>query len=139
MSESVENVAENVAESVENVGEKKVKKFVADIESKALMDAISEMEDFSIEKLMKVLPKLMVHVENYKNLNGQEKRGMVINMVKHIIDNTDGPGDDEYWDPILKRLVPGIIDTLVEVDKGKLKLKKKSGLLKLIKKLNCCC
>ena len=43
-------------------------------------------------------------------------------MLKHIVDITDGPGNDDLWDPIIKRLIPGIIDTLVEIDKGKLKL-----------------
>ena len=34
--------------------------------------------------------------------------------------------DDAIFDPIMKRLVPGMIDLLVEVDSGKLKLKKKT-------------
>ena len=43
-------------------------------------------------------------------------------MLKHIVDITDGPGDDDLWDPILKRLIPSVVDTLVQIDKGKLKL-----------------
>jgi len=59
---------------------------------------------------------------------------MIISMLKHIVDITDGPGNDDLWDPIIKRLIPGIIDTLVEIDKGKLKLntKTKKGLLKKV-------
>ena len=68
----------------------------------------------------------------YKNFTGEQKRNMVINMLKHLIDVTDGPGNDAIFDPILKRMVPSIIDTLVEVDKGRLKLTGKK-----LKKLPC--
>ena len=43
-------------------------------------------------------------------------------MLRHLVDITDGPGDDELWDPIIKRLLPGMVDMLVKVDQGKLKL-----------------
>ena len=67
----------------------------------------------------------MQHVENYKNLAGSQKRELIIKMIKHIIDITDGPGDDAVWDPILKEMVPGLIDTLLEVNDRKIKLRKK--------------
>ena len=42
--------------------------------------------------------------------------------------------------PIIKRLIPHVIDTIVMVDKGKLKLNtKKGGLLKIVGKLFSCC
>lgn len=111
--------------------EKKPVAFLMDIESKAIVESLGDLEDFSVSNLMKVLPKLMTHVENYKNLRGSQKRELVIKMVRHIIDITDGPGNDEVWDPILKQLVPGLIDTLVEVNDGKLKIRKrKLGFLK---------
>ena len=114
--------------------------FLLDIESKALVETITPIiEDFKIENIMSVLPQIIKHVQKYNSLTGLEKKNMIISMLKHIVDITDGPGNDDYWDPILKRLVPGIIDTLVEVDKGKLRLKKKSLLTKILKKLCCCC
>ena len=104
---------------------KKQVAFLIDIESKAIVESLGDLEDFSVSNLMSVLPKLIKHVENYKNLRGSQKRELVIKMVKHIIDITDGPGNDEVWDPILKQLVPGLIDTLIQVNDGKLKLRKK--------------
>jgi hypothetical protein len=104
---------------------KKQVAFLMDIESKAIVESLGDLEDFSVSNLMSVLPKLMKHVENYKNLRGAQKRELVIKMVKHIIDITDGPGNDEVWDPILKQLVPGLIDTLIQVNDGKLRLRKK--------------
>ena len=115
--------------------------FLASIESKALVEAIAPLvEDFKIESIMKVVPKIIKHVQKYKSLSGLEKKTMVVSMLSHIVDITDGPGDDDLWDPIIKRLIPSVIDTIVMVDKGKLKLNtKKGGLLKLVSKLFSCC
>ena len=115
--------------------------FLASIESKALVEAIAPLvEDFKIESIMKVVPKIIKHVQKYKSLSGLEKKTMIVSMLSHIVDITDGPGDDDLWDPIIKRLIPSVIDTIVLVDKGKLKLNtKKSGLLKLVSKLFSCC
>jgi hypothetical protein len=105
--------------------EKKPVAFLMDIESKAIVESLGDLENFSVSNLMLVLPRLMKHVENYKNLRGSQKRELVIKMIKHIIDITDGPGNDDVWDPILKQLVPGLIDTLIQVNDGKLRLRKK--------------
>ena len=105
-------------------------KFNADIEAKTIVETLAEsMDTFNVEKLMEVLPELMRHVQVYKNLNGEQKKKLVIKMINHLVDITDSPGDDEIWDPILKRMVPGIIDTLVKVDKKKLVLRKKNKIL----------
>lgn len=118
------NNPDNVYAEVSKPNKKSVA-FLIDVESKAIVESLVDLEDFSISNLTKVLPQLMKHVENYKNLRGPQKRDLVIKMVKHIIDITDGPGNDEFWDPILKKLVPGLIDTLVEINDGKLKIRKK--------------
>lgn len=113
---------------------------------KAVVETLKPLlEDVSVENLMKIIPELIRHVEMYKNFTGEQKRNMVINMLKHLIDVTDGPGNDAIFDPILKRMVPSIIDTLVEVDKGRLKLTgkklKKLPCFSLFKscKGGCCC
>jgi len=100
---------------------------------KAVVETLKPLlEELSVENIMKIIPALIQHVEMYKDFTGEQKRNMVINMLKHLIDVTDGPGNDELWDPIMKRMVPSIIDTLVDVDKGKLKLTGKK-----LKKLPC--
>ena len=100
---------------------------------KAVIETLKPLlEDVTVENLMKIIPVLIKHVEMYKDFTGEQKKNMVVNMLKHLIDVTDGPGNDEIFDPILKRMVPGIIDTLVYVDRGNLKLNTKK-----IKKLPC--
>ena len=113
--------------------DKKTKPTIDDAFPKAVVETLKPLlEDVSVENLMRIIPELIRHVEMYKDFNGEQKRNMVINMLKHLIDVTDGPGNDEIFDPILKRMVPSIIDTLVEVDKGRLKLTGKK-----LKKLPC--
>lgn len=141
MSIELENTSTetNVDEPLPEVKrERKAVDFLADVESKALVEAIKPaVEDFKIDNVMEVLPKIIKHVQRYRNLTGPEKKNMIIAMLKHLVDITDGPGDDDLWDPIIKRLIPSMVDTLVQVDKGKLKLNtKKGGLFGLFK---CCC
>ena len=97
--------------------------FTTDIASKALIESIAPvMDDFKIENLIEVLPSIIKHVQTFKNLTGAQKKNMIISMLRHLVDITDGPGDDELWDPIIKRLLPSMVDMLVKVDQGKLKL-----------------
>ena len=136
----VENVVEESANGAEEIAGKVVGgivnnlvkpnktpvSFVVDVESKAIVESMAEaLDNFTVDKLMDVLPRLISHVENYKNLSGPEKRSLVIRMLNHIIDITDCPGDDEIWDPILKRLVPSIIDSMIKVENKQRRLRKK--------------
>ena len=94
-------------------------------EGQALIETLAEsITDFSVDKIPAVLPQIMAQVANYKGLSFPQQRGMIINMMKHLVSITDGPGDDAIWDPILKQLLPGVIDLLVENNNGKLVLKK---------------
>ena len=126
---------EEEPQSAPKSNENKSKKvsFMLDVESKAIIETlVDSLEGFNVENLMKLLPRLIMHVENYKNLSGENKKALVIRMLNHIIDITDCPGDDAILDPIMKRMVPGMIDLLVEVDQGRLKLKKKNCLFKCL-------
>ena len=113
---------ESTAPVVVNSDRKKID-FTADIASKALLESIAPvMDDFKIENIVEVLPQIIRHVQTFKNLSGSQKKNMIVSMLRHLVDITDGPGDDDLWDPIIKRLIPGMVDMLVKVDQGKLKL-----------------
>jgi len=134
VADAVNEVADAVNE-VADTGKKQVD-FLASIESKALIETIAPvMDNFDIENIMDVLPQIIKHVQHYKNLNGKQKKDMIVAMLKHIVDITDGPGNDEIWDPIIKRLIPSVVNALVKVDQGKLKLNTKAPCLRLF---SCC-
>ena len=122
--EVIEDVAKNPKKQVS---------FLLDVESKAIIETLVDtLEGFSLDNIITLVPRLIQHVENYKNLSGENKKNLVIKMLNHIIDVTDCPGDDEILDPIMKRMVPPLIDTLIEVNSGQLKLKKKPSFMKCI-------
>ena len=113
-----------------------------DIESKAIVETfVDAIEgDFDLNSVMELVPKLMKHVQTYGKLTGPQKKKLVIKMINHIIDITDTPYvDDATWDPIMKQLVPKLIDTLVEVNNGKLVLKKRKCMWLRIFLPSCCC
>ena len=113
-----------------------------DIESKAIVETfVDAIEgDFDLNSVMELVPKLMKHVQSYKKFTGPQKKKLVIKMINHIIDITDTPYvDDATWDPIMKQLVPKLIDTLVEVNNGKLVLKKRKCMWLRMFLPSCCC
>jgi len=86
---------------------------------------IDNLEDgFSIEDVAVVIPQLIIELQKFKKVKAADKKELIEVMLKDIVDKTDGPGDDGLWDPILKRLIPGLVDTLLDIENGKLKLKK---------------
>ncbi len=83
-----------------------------------------------------VLLSLMRSVEQYDDVNGVQKKEMILNALNHLI-------SDQIRDPIeameLKLLVqltlPTVIDTFVSIDKKELQIKLKKGCSKLF---SCC-
>lgn len=85
-------------------------------------------EEFSVESVPIVIPQLLIELRKFKKLKAEEKKELVEVILKEIVDRTDGPGNDDIWDPILKRLIPRLVDTFLDVQNGKLKLKKRKFL-----------
>jgi len=98
---------------------------------KLLDEIIIEYSKFSVNDILKILLKIILNLNLYNKLSGIDQRQHIIDIFKFIVDKTDGPGNDEIFDPIIKQLIPDMIDLLIEVDKGKVKLKKKCCLFKL--------
>jgi hypothetical protein len=142
--ENNEAVAETVVKTIVDklpLKEPEVISKKIDIEGRAVIESIVGTfdGDLNIDSIIKLLPKLIQHVDNYKNLSGRERKNMVVSMLNHIVDITDGPGDDDILDPVIKRVIPSVIDLVLEVDNGKLKIKKKGCLLNMYKKIFGCC
>ena len=96
-----------------------------DIKTQELLNEIvAEYKEFDLEDIVKILPKLIVHFKLYKNKSTDQKLDIIVNVLKYIVDKTDGPGNDELFDPIIKRLIPGMVNLLIEVDNGKIKLRR---------------
>ncbi len=145
--ENNEAVAETVIEAVVDklpLKEAPVISKKVDIEGKAVIESIvgSFDGDLNVDTIVLLLPRLIKHVDTFKTLTGKEKKNMIISMLNHIVDITDGPGDDDILDPVIKRVIPSVIDLVLVVDNGKLRVNKKNCLFRIYRKLtglfSCC-
>ena len=84
----------------------------------------SSFIDFSLDKISILIPKLIIIAEKYKTLRGVEKKELVIELLKNIINKYDNVSENSILEPIILQLVPSMIDTLISVDKKQIKLKK---------------
>jgi len=86
-----------------------------------------------LEDLIEATMVILKEVSNIYKLKAEHKIDLIIDILMYVIDNTDA-GSLEVFDPILKKMIPGVIDNLLKVDEGKLVLHNKT----LKEKLMCC-
>ncbi len=91
---------------------------------------------FQLDNIMDATMEVMRDVSTLYYLHGKEKKQLVIDILIHVVHNTDA-GALESLDPIIIKMIPKVIDTLIKVDSGKMKINKKPW----IKCLSCfpCC
>ena len=110
------------ADDVVTIGDDIVAIFPSGVNLKNMADAT-----------MKVLTK----VTNLYNLGAEQKKDLVVDILCYVVDNTDA-GALEFLDPVIKDMLPGLIDTLVMVDGGKLHIVKPNKIMDKVKAGLCC-
>ena len=92
---------------------------------KALAEIKTAFDDgFQWHDIGAVVKMGMTAAEAFK-LEGPEKKKVAIDLMEKLIDVTEIPWlPDTLIDPILKRLLPGFIDLIVDATKGKLDINK---------------
>ena len=78
----------------------------------------------NLDNLMGATMKLLEEITDIYFLNAEEKKEFICDVLCYVIDNTDA-GALESLDEIIKKLIPTIIDNLILVEKGELKINKK--------------
>ena len=106
------------AEDVKVVGEKIVKMFPNGV---------------NLQNLIEATIIVLKEVSELYKLEPQHKIDLIVDILIYTIDHTDA-GSLEALDPILKQLIPGVIDNMLQVDEGKLVLHKKN----IVEKYLCC-
>ncbi len=82
--------------------------------------------------------EVLSEIKELYHLNGEQKKDLVIDVLHYVIDNTDA-GVLENLDPVIKQVIPGVIDSLVKVENGQLVLEKpKNCWKKLTQKIKRC-
>jgi len=98
------------AEDVKIIGEKIVKMFPNGV---------------NLQNLIEATIIVLKEVSELYKLEPQHKIDLIVDILIYTVDNTDA-GSLEALDPILKQLIPGVIDNILQVDEGKLVLHKKN-------------
>lgn len=98
------------AEDVKEMGKKIISMFPNGIQLDNLVDATV----ITLKEVSKI----------YK-LKAEHKIDLIVDILSYVIDNTDA-GALEVLDPILKKMIPGIIDKILLVDNGQLVINKKT-------------
>ena len=71
-----------------------------------------------------------------RKLTGQQKKKLIIDSLLVVLDETDS-GSLEVFEPLIKTMIPTVVDNLIDVEKGKIRLNKKSR--SCVNKLTCGC
>ena len=91
-----------------------------DIEKLTLI--IDKFEVVTMTNLMPIVVELMQAVAEIPKLRGTEKKALVIDALRYMVDVTDAGSWDKF-DPVIRELIPLVIDSMLEVNKGKLTFK----------------
>jgi len=98
-------------------------------------------DELDITKLMQITTTLMQVVETYSELKGQEKKGLILQVIDKISEELpEGTAKDVV--KTTRPIIPNIIDTVISVDKGELKIKAKriwKRIREKLSKIKCCC
>ena len=78
----------------------------------------------NISSLPDAVTKCMRYVAHMKKVSGADKKKLVIDAISLLLDETDS-GCFEFMDPIIKDMLPNMIDTIVNVERKKIKINKK--------------
>lgn len=105
-----DNTSPIKVEDVKEMGKKIIEMFPNGIQ----LDNLVEATIITLKDVSKI----------YK-LKAEHKIDLIVDILIYVIDNTDA-GSLEVLDPILKKMIPSIIDNLLQVEDGKLVINKKT-------------
>lgn len=91
--------------------------------------------DYSDRNMTKILIELMKLVETEKSLSGLGKKFLVLNLLEKLINDSEEENKQELK-ILVHSILPGVIDTIIDVDKGILSINK--NINKQSKNLFCC-
>ena len=61
--------------------------------------------------------------QSKRNLTGQQKKKLIVDALLLVLDETDS-GPLEAFESLVKVMIPTVVDNLIDVEKGKIKLNK---------------
>jgi len=79
---------------------------------------------FGLDNILDVVVECIQYLATYRKMTGFQKRQLIIDAMLLLLDETNG-GEMEFYEPIIKSMIPSAINTFVDVEKKKIKLNKR--------------
>ncbi len=97
-------------------------------------------ENIDVTNIISIVTELIQLVEKYKNLTGPQKKMLVINVIRKLVNNQDiSEHDKNTINIIIENTLPIVIDNLISAINGKLSFNKNKILSFIKKNIICCC
>ena len=97
-------------------------------EGKKLIDTFPN--GIQLENIMDAVIIVLGTANKINKLTSDQKKDFICDILVYVVDNTDA-GALESLDPVIKKLIPNVIDTILRVEDGKLKINSNNCLSKL--------
>jgi len=89
---------------------------------KVIMGAFAD--GFQWEDVATIIEEAAIFADLF-DMPGPEKKALALRLINRVIDETDVPWlPDAIVDPLLKRFIPGLVDSIIRATKGKLAINK---------------
>lgn len=79
---------------------------------------------FGLDNMLDVVIECMQYLATFVKITGFQKRQLIIDSMLLLLDETNS-GEMEFYEPIVKAMIPSTINTLIDVEKKKIKLNKR--------------
>jgi ribosomal protein S3AE len=81
-------------------------------------------KSINVQNIIDAVVQLMGIVSKIKELTGSQKKELVTKLLLYIVKTTDSGKYDELLDSILIAIIPNVIDNLISVENGEIKINK---------------
>ena len=79
---------------------------------------------FTLENILDVVVECIKYLKRARDMTGHQKRQTITDALLLLLDETNS-GELEFFEPIIKSMVPSTVNTLIDVEKKKIKLNKR--------------
>ena len=127
MEKSLDHLEIDISNTVENTvsSVRKTTRRVSSVATELKNHLIKNYPDgFTLENILELVVDAMQFLNKMVRMSGHQKRQCIIDALLLLLDETNS-GELEFYEPIIKSMIPSTVNTLIDVEKKKIKLNKR--------------
>ena len=125
MEKSLDHLEIDISNTVENTvsSVRKTTRRVSNVATELKNHLIKNYPDgFTLENILDLVVDAMQFLNKMIRMSGHQKRQCIIDALLLLLDETNS-GELEFYEPIIKSMIPSTVNTLIDVEKKKIKNK----------------